>query len=40
MTTPQAKSVEEVLQERARLGAEFEKYQRLVTVMFTDSPIR
>ncbi len=36
MTTPQARSVEEVLQERARLGAEFEKYQRLVTVMFTD----
>ena len=36
MTTQQAKSVEEVLQERARLGAEFEKYQRLVTVMFTD----
>jgi len=36
MTTPQAKSVEEVLKDKARLGAEFEQYQRLVTVMFTD----
>ncbi len=36
MTTPQSKSVEEVLKDKARLGAEFEQYQRLVTVMFTD----
>lgn len=30
------KSVDELLKERARLDAELERYQRLVTVMFTD----
>ena len=33
---PEPKSVDELLKQRARLDAELERFQRLVTVMFTD----